>query len=367
MPYGSVLVVDDVDVNLFVAKGFMKPYGLTVETALSGYEAIEKIRGGAVYDIVFMDHMMPGMDGIAATKLLREEGYMHPIVALTANALVGQEDVFLANGFDGFISKPIDSRQMNDVLIKLIRDKYPPKVIEEARRKEERGDVSTSPNNLEPAKGAAAELLNHAETLMLMKRIDGLDVDSALDAMNNMTDIYVDTANLTAQQLPEKIRNMDKYIDTDLKRFTVEVHGLKAVLRNLGANALGNQAAKFEKNALDDNKTYCDDYYPSFRIGLVNLADNLNIVFPSPSGCENEEAKISSLMQEIADVKAAAEIFNRDAALYIITPHIYSKYGEKMDVLVKEIFDALNVFKCEEALKNINRLELYYSEFAKSA
>jgi len=134
MPYGSVLVVDDVDTNLFVAKGLMSFYSLKVETCDSGYAALGLIKGGNVYDIVFMDQMMPGMDGIETTKLIREWGYKNPIVALTANALIGQSEVFIENGFDGFISKPIDTSHLNSILNKFIRDKQPHEVVEAARR-----------------------------------------------------------------------------------------------------------------------------------------------------------------------------------------------------------------------------------------
>jgi len=133
MPYGNVLIVDDVETNLYVAKGLLSPYKLSMETATSGFEAIDKVKGGKVYDIIFMDHMMPKMDGIEATKILREMGYKGNIVALTANAIVGQAEMFLNNGFDGFISKPIDIRQLNATLNKMIRDKQPVEVIDAAR------------------------------------------------------------------------------------------------------------------------------------------------------------------------------------------------------------------------------------------
>jgi len=123
MPYGKVLVVDDVASNLYVAKGHLMPYGLQIETVTNGFDAIDKVKNDKNYDIIFMDHMMPKMDGMKTTKILREMGYKHPIVALTANAVIGQEAMFLSNGFDGFISKPIDSRELNRILIELIKDK----------------------------------------------------------------------------------------------------------------------------------------------------------------------------------------------------------------------------------------------------
>ena len=122
MPYGRILVVDDVEVNIYVVMGLLVPYGLQVDEASSGREAIEKIRQGNEYDIVFMDHMMPEMDGIEATKTIREMGYKKPVVALTANAVAGQSDMFLRSGFDDFISKPINVRSMNAILNKFVRD-----------------------------------------------------------------------------------------------------------------------------------------------------------------------------------------------------------------------------------------------------
>jgi len=123
MPYGKVLIVDDMKSNLDVAKLLLNPYQLNIDTAESGFEAIGIIRSGREYDIVFMDHMMPEMDGIEAVKKIRDLGYRHPIIALTASAVTGQRELFLTNGFDGFISKPVDIRQLNDTLNKFIRDR----------------------------------------------------------------------------------------------------------------------------------------------------------------------------------------------------------------------------------------------------
>ena len=122
MPYGSVLIVDDVDANLFVAKGLMKPYGFEIETASSGFEVLDKTRGGTKYDVIFMDHMMPEMDGVETTEKLREMGYKGVIIALTANALVGNDEMFAQHGFDGFIPKPIEIHDLDDIINKYIRD-----------------------------------------------------------------------------------------------------------------------------------------------------------------------------------------------------------------------------------------------------
>jgi len=123
LSYGRVLVVDDVESNLYVAKGILLPYKLSVETADSGQRAIDKIKAGNTYDVIFMDHMMPGMDGVETVKIMRGMGYELPIVALTANTVKGAADLFMNSGFSGFISKPIDIGHIDSYLMRFVRDK----------------------------------------------------------------------------------------------------------------------------------------------------------------------------------------------------------------------------------------------------
>jgi len=120
MPHGRVLVVDDMKTNIKVASGLLSKYKLNIDSALSGNEVIDKITNGSRYDVIFMDHMMPDMNGIEATQVLRKSGYTGTIVALTANAIVGTEEKFLEKGFDGFISKPIDLKKLDEILNKYI-------------------------------------------------------------------------------------------------------------------------------------------------------------------------------------------------------------------------------------------------------
>ncbi|MCL1878133.1 MAG: response regulator [Defluviitaleaceae bacterium] len=132
MPYGRVLLVDDVEANLFVAKGLLAFYSLNVETCISGYDAIEKVLDGNEYDIIFMDYMMPGLNGMETMNKLRDMKYGSPIVALTANALIGNAEKFISAGFDGFIPKPISTKQLNETLMRFIRNKQTPEVLKAA-------------------------------------------------------------------------------------------------------------------------------------------------------------------------------------------------------------------------------------------
>ena len=214
MPYGTVLIVDDLETNVYVAKGLMAPYGLSVDTSMSGFGAINKIRDGKLYDVIFMDHMMPRMDGVEATKILRNMGYTHPIIALTANAVVGQAEMFLENGFDGFISKPIDLRQLNEVLNRWVRDKQPPEVIDAARRQKD----------VPQAGDMALQSLVDQQLARVFVR-DAAKTIAALEA------IYVN-----------KCRR-----DDDMQMFVINVHAMKSALANIGKPDLAAVALKLEQ------------------------------------------------------------------------------------------------------------------------
>ena len=117
-PEAKILIVDDSRVNLMVARGLMKKYNMQIDTASSGMEAVEKVQK-ADYDIVFMDHMMPEMDGIDTTRAIRELGGKFEkltIIALTANAVGEVRNLFLEEGLQDFLSKPIDMKAL-DVII----------------------------------------------------------------------------------------------------------------------------------------------------------------------------------------------------------------------------------------------------------
>ena len=120
MPHAKVLVVDDLEINLYVASGLLAHYDIDAETCLSGIATLEKVRAGNVYDIIFLDYMMPELDGIETMLELRKMGYSKPVVALTADAIADNNDKFMSAGFSDFISKPIDTNRLYSILQKYI-------------------------------------------------------------------------------------------------------------------------------------------------------------------------------------------------------------------------------------------------------
>jgi CheY-like chemotaxis protein len=128
LSYAKVLVVDDFPTNLDVAAGMLRKYKMQVDCVMSGQKAIDAIAAGEpAYNAIFMDHMMPGMDGVEATKLIRALGTEYaqklPIIALTANAVAGSEQMFLENGFNAFLAKPFNVMILDAVVLRWVRTK----------------------------------------------------------------------------------------------------------------------------------------------------------------------------------------------------------------------------------------------------
>jgi signal transduction histidine kinase/CheY-like chemotaxis protein len=229
MSYGSVLIVDDVEMNLFVAKLLLRPYGLKVDTASSGFEAIDKITAGKVYDVIFMDHVMPKMDGIEAVKILRDRGYTNPIVALTANAVSGQADVFLSNGFNDFISKPINLRILDVVLNKHVRDKHN---NNNANGQPLRGHEQLQ----EQEKGGS-----YMEGDMFFN-LPGLNIEQGLNVFDGEMEDYVSALQSFIKNAPEVLEKLRNINEENLPEYAINIHGLKSIsgwicAENIRANA----------------------------------------------------------------------------------------------------------------------------------
>jgi len=285
MPYGRVLVVDDVEANLYVARGLLAPYGLSIDIAISGFEAVDKIRKGAKYDIIFMDHMMPKMDGIEAVKIIRSLGYKGAVVALTANAIIGQAEMFLSNGFDDFISKPVDIRQLNAVLNKLIRDKQSAEVLDEARRQK----------NILYASGR-----HH------------LAIDPQL------AEFFVRDGE-KAYNILEKILKRNLSGTDDFLNYIINVHAMKSSLANVGEGELSDEALKLEQAGRDQNISLILKGLPEFLVSLRNVIDKLK---PPDEITEeiriDDENDLAFLQEKLLNIQAACASFDKKSAKEIL-------------------------------------------------
>jgi len=301
MPYGRVLVVDDVESNLYVAKGMLLPYGLKIETVNSGFEAVDKIKNGNVYDIIFMDHMMPKMDGIETTQKIRDMGYTNSIVALTANAVAGASAMFLNNGFDGFISKPIDTRELNSSLNHMIRDKHPPEVVEAARQQK-----------------PVAWIVPNMQFKSDILKVSVLDIEKALVVLEDL--------------LP-KINDTDT---VDINLFTTTVHGMKSVLLNIGEAELSAAALRLEQAGSAGRITEISTDITSFMNALRSTIEK-----HKPKAIDNvnniSHDDIIVLKERLSEIKTACERVQKRAAKTALTDLRSKTWPHKINALLYEI------------------------------
>ena len=248
-PDARVLVVDDTPVNLTVVQGLLKNTAMQVDTAESGQQCI-KMTEKKEYDVIFLDHRMPGMDGIETFHALKEDGenknHRTPIIALTANAISGSREIYIKEGFADYLSKPINSKRMEEMLIKYLpRDK----VI----MPDDEGFEST---------GVEADATSSDDRLAALKQVDGIDYDEAIK--NCMKEeILLSAAEDFLAAISSTYLNIDiANIAADWNNYTVLVHGLKSSARLIGAmdlsgkarelEALGDRAKSGDQKAIDE-------------------------------------------------------------------------------------------------------------------
>ncbi|MDR0443684.1 MAG: response regulator [Treponema sp.] len=345
MPYGSVLVVDDMQSNLYVAKGLMLPYGLAVDTVTSGVEAIDRIRDGRVYDIIFMDHMMPKMDGIETTKKIRELGYTAPIISLTANAVAGQANVFLTNGFDDFISKPVDVREMDILLKKFVRDKQPPEVIEAAHLQKSSRE--------ETGKQAA-----NTELWKKLEQIEGLQADIGLERVSGQRDIYEKSLQLLMKEIEKCDTNLKEFLAAgDLHNFSISVHGIKGSLANIGAMELSAQARKLELASCNEDAVYCTSNLQPFLEKLCRFGVSLAEIFAKEKDLSAAAIIIPPELPPVFERLTAAL---SETAFTAIHEGVKNLDALKLDGILKEeiekIKDAVITGDYEEAIEIMRNL-----------
>ena len=255
------LAVDDEEMNLVVAKGVLGSYGIDVETCLSGREAIERCRGES-YDIIFLDHMMPGLDGVGTLKRIREidNGIYQdlPAIALTANTVSGAREMFRSEGFTEFVPKPIE----RTVLERVLRKVLPKSCI----RYDERSTATATAAALEPAPAApevpepeipaaepgpasepaAPETASPADGFQHLARL-GVNVELGLGYCAGDGNFYREMLRMFAAQAQEKHDEIASlYESADWEGYTVKVHALKSTSLTIGAEALSAQAKELE-------------------------------------------------------------------------------------------------------------------------
>ena len=250
------LIVDDESMNLVVGRSIFGRYGMKVYTAMSGQESIDICRE-KVFDIIFMDHMMSGMDGVEAMKRIRTDvaglNGSIPIVALTANAMSSAKQMFLSEGFDGFVSKPVEIEELERVLKQVL----PKSAISFVDANGNEASVQEEPVAEDPV--PAPELTPGKDFIAELKK-SGIDTEGGLKYCVGDKDFYKSLLIQFATESADKIAAMKKhYTSRDWHNYEILVHALKSTSKMIGIYDLSEKAKSLEMAAKNNEENYILD------------------------------------------------------------------------------------------------------------
>ncbi|GHV41090.1 hypothetical protein AGMMS49546_16270 [Spirochaetia bacterium] len=350
-PDARILIVDDLPTNLNVASGLLAPYGMKIDCATGGLEALCMI-GEKPYDLVLMDHMMPGMDGVEAAAAIRirgEEYYQKlPIIALTANAVSGMKEMFLANGFNDFISKPIDIAKLDECMFRWIPKNKQKKPLPSRKRPK-----------------AAAEGLSDEAVPAL--QIEGVDVPQGIAMTGDNEEEYRKILQSFYRDAEERLPYFDK-LGGDLPVFTSQVHAIKGAAATIGALTVSKEAAALEAAGKAGDWEAIGVGLPTFYGHLEALTGNIkNALAKEDKGGEKpKDAPAEPAKKEAANPAAEGRkpekiIMVDDNATILMTGKgvLSSKYevhtapsAEQMFLLLEEIKPALILLDVDMPVMN---------------
>ena len=299
-PEARVLIVDDNRVNLEVAKGLLRQYKVNIETALSGEEALDIVYKDPDFDIIFMDHMMPKMDGIETTAHIRhrETDKTTPIIALTANAIKGADKLFLDAGMNDYISKPINLKQLAKIMERWVPDNK--KIFDTVDPDSEEKDQAGT--KTEPDSEIRESIDNAGDEFSVLSGIDlSAGLANCLDdrgVYKNLLETFIDS---------DAWNNADGfYRDRDFENYKISVHGLKSSANYIGAVNLSNYARQLEDFAkdgdiesIDANHAGLEPLYNEVAVSIRALL-NKNSSAPDLSNVQEvEDSEIKKLLEKL--------------------------------------------------------------------
>ena len=317
-PDATILIVDDNAVNLTVAEGLLEPLNMQIDTALSAQDAIIKVARHA-YDLIFMDHMMPEVDGVEATHIIRRfyTNYDHvPIIALSANAVDGAEKLFLSEGMNDFVPKPIELR----VILAALRRWLPQEKIQ-----------PVTPHGGPKKNTRAIE-------------IEGLDTQAALALLGSeklfwdvLKDYYV-----VIQKKADLIHELEQ--NEDIKNYTIEVHALKSASRQIGATHLADTAARLEQAGNEDDLALIHEMTPKMLELYLNYDSILKEYFHKEDADSTPKplASAEELKQFFAMLRFAFENLDMDQMEDAIKTMQQYSYADDQQKLFEQLCGAVS-------------------------
>ena len=329
-PEAKILIVDDHEMNLKVAKGLLEPLRMQIDTAENGKEAIHKIIKKS-YDIVFMDHMMPVMDGVEATSTLRKMEDAHiqnlPIVALSANATTEARELFAVNGFSDFVPKPIKLKELCNCIRRWL-----PKEL-----------VITEGLELMQQETDTAEA---SEELV----IEGLDVKEGI--LNSGTkELFLSLLGDFYKLIDQKSTKVEKCLaDGMIRDYTIEVHALKSTARMIGAMELSEKFYRLEKLGNAEDKKMLEKETPA----VLSLYRSYKPILEPFAKKEQDKVSVplEEIVQTLQELKEAMDSFDLDGADDAMHRLEGFEFPEELQSRVEE----LSAFVADVAMEDVMRL-----------
>lgn len=341
-PKAHVLVVDDNKVNLNVTSHILSIYGITPELADCGRQAIEKINSG-YFDLVFMDHMMPELDGVDTTKIIRSRSDAYsrglPIVALTANAVSGAKEMFLSSGFNDFISKPIQLPQLEKILVRWLPEQM---ISYTGAKKSAQGSASDDALRLLGIIDGEPEISERSEEECGSFIIPNVDVRLGLERCGGNLDAYLAVLKTFMETAAESIERIERFSrDRSYKDYSVEVHGLKSSAMAIGANDLSETARQLETAGREEDYKRIMSDTPALIAMYTDVAEHIKpLVMPEKDGSrENPPIDEAFMRSELEKALEAIDELDSDGALAIL------------DGLLKFSFSNENIFSGIESAR----------------
>jgi len=342
LPYARILIVDDVVANLDVAKGLMKPYGMKIDCLTNGKMAIEAVKNDAVfYDAIFLDQMMPEMDGIETIRHIREIGTDYakniPIIALTANAIAGSEKMFLNCGFNAFISKPIEMSRLDAVIRDWVRDKEKERLFFE-EQKNSAGQARIDMMDTERRK--QSDRRSGIERRAAKRGIDGIDLNNGIERFGGDTAIYFEVLRSFSVNTPPLLDSAKRVSRDNLQDYAILVHGIKGSSRGICANELGDIAEKLEKAADENDFDYVIKHNRVFLDAAWRLIADIDRLL-SENDSNNVKPKMDKPDKELLDKLVLAcknyDMDGADKAVSELQRYDYKSGGEMIEWLRENV------------------------------
>lgn len=337
-PEAKILIVDDNTVNLTVCEGLLEPLCMQIDTAVSGQDAIDKI-SKKKYDLILMDHMMPEIDGVETTHIIRrfhKEYEDVPIIALTANAVFGIKEMFIQEGLNDFIAKPIEVR----ILVSKLKRWLPKAKLKNVNTK----NTQTGKENRIQPKEEVAPIIQDLDTASALKLLG-----SAKLFWNVLKDYY--------HTIPKKHALIKQYAEEkNWHNYTIEVHALKSASKQIGATKLSEDAAELEAAGHALNESIILEKTPALLDLYLHYENILKPFFPEEEDINADKKEIirkSILLEAFEKLQEALDNLDMDGMETVKNTLSQYRYeGHSLELFKKlcSAIDELDPDACESIM-----------------